>query len=287
MMPDLRTRAERAAARRLAALRRSARFLAAPEAYLEDWHDNLIDGVTPADFEADLRESPGGELTDRPGEPAKFRAVFSSAALAVNTFGPFRHHPDRLLMDGLSGFTEARFEFSCPNDLRGTNPQFDFFAQSPSSVLAIESKFLETLCAVPAEFSPQYVAPFVGTGTDAGIAERPWAAMFRILGDDPRIYSHLDAAQLVKHYLGLKRHFPDRQRVLAYVFWEPTNASAIYEFVSHRKEVADFARRVGGCETRFVALSYRDLISEWQDASSWPGMSEHVSRLRDRYSFSI
>lgn len=287
MTSDLRARAEQAATRRLASLKPDARFLATPPGYLQDWHDNLIEAVTPLDFEADLLEGRGNELTDRPEEPAKFRAAFSSSALAVNTFGPFRRHPDRLLIDGISGFTETRFEYSCPNGLQGTNPQFDFWGVSPGAVLAVESKFLETLGPHQAEFSPQYIWPFLGTATAAAIAEKPWATVFRALRDDPRIYAHFDAAQLVKHYLGLLHSFPDRRRVLAYLFWEPTNASGIYEFVSHRKEAADFARRVSGCDTRFVAMSYRDLRSEWQDSPTWPGMAEHLERLRTRYSFAI
>jgi hypothetical protein len=287
MTDDLRTRAEQAATRRLANLRQDARFRATPYGYLEDWHDNLIGGVTPFDFEPDLLEGSGNELTGNAAEPAKFCAAFSSAALAVNSFAPFRRHADRLGIDGISGFTETRFEYRCPNGLQGTNPHFDFWGISPGTVLAVESKFLETLNSHQAEFAAQYVRPFLGAESAAAIAEKPWAAVFRTLSDDPRIYVHLDAAQLVKHYLGLMYSFPDRRRVLAYVFWEPTNASAIYEFVSHRKEVADFARRVSGCDTRFVAMSYRDLRSEWQDTSRWPGMPDHLERLRTRYSFSI
>jgi hypothetical protein len=287
MTPDLRTRAEQAASRRLATLKPGARFLARSSGSLEDWHDNLIDGVTPADFEADLLENSGNDLTDTRGGPAGFRAAFSAAALAVNSFGPFRRHPDRLLIDGMSGFTETRFAFKCSTGLQGASAHFDFWGLSPGAVLAVESRFLEILSPSRAEFPAKYARPFLGTETAAGIAEEPWVTVFKRLCDDPGIYTHFDAAQVVKHYLGLVRSFPRRPRVLAYLFWEPTNASAIYEFVSHRKEVADFAERVGGCETRFVAMSYRDLRSEWQDASNWPGMPDHLGRLRARYSFAI
>jgi hypothetical protein len=287
MTTEPRTRAEQAATRRLANLNGGARFLSTHDGYLENWHDNLIEGVTPLDFEADLLQASGNELTDQPGMPAKFRAAFSSSALAVNSFGPFRRHPDQLLIDGISGFTETRFEYPCPNGLMGTNPHFDFWGISPQTVLAVESKFLETLSPHRAEFSPQYLRPFLGAETAAAIVEKPWSAMFSALRDDPGIYTHLDAAQLVKHYLGLMHSFPERQRVIAYVFWEPTNASGSYEFVAHRKEVADFSSRVSRCDTRFVAMSYRDLRSEWQDNSIWPGMPEHLARLRARYSFAI
>jgi hypothetical protein len=119
------------------------------------------------------------------------------------------------------------------------------------------------------------------------IAEARWAAVYRALRDDPKTYRYLDAAQLMKHYLALKYSYPDRRRVLLYVFWEPTNAGALSDYIDHRKEVADFAQRVSGLETRFIALSYPDLWSEWESHSSWSGMLAHLARLRARYSFAI
>jgi hypothetical protein len=287
MILDLRVRAQRAAADCLSQLRPATRFLAEPAGYLADWHDNLVDGVTFLDFEADLRHESGDEWADQPEEPARFRAVSSSSMLAVNTFGPFRHHPDRLAIDGMSGFEETRFEYRCPNGLQGTNPDFDFWGASRDTVLAIESRFLELLDPKTAQFSGQYSRPFSGTETVAPIAGAGWAAVFRALRDDPKTYRHLDAARLMKCYLGLKHNYPDRRRVLIYVFWEPTNATALSEYKDHRREVADFASRVRGLRTRFIALSYPDLWSEWLIHSIWSGMPEHLARLRERYSFAI
>jgi len=285
MTIDLRTLAEQAATARLRALKPTTRFLDQAPGYLADWADNLVAGVTTHDFEADLRHGAGNELTDRPDERAKFRASYSSSALAVNTFGPFRHHPDRLTLFGRGGFSATRFERACPNGLSGTGPHFDFWCLSADAAVAIESKFLETMDPKTAKFSGQYLKPFVDGSTR--IVESPWADVFQALRDDPKTYAHLDAAQLLKHYLGLKHSHPDRERVLLYLFWEPTNAAALPEYVSHRNEVRDFARRVKGCATRFIALSHADLWSHWQDHSHSPDMPEHLTRLRQRYSFSI
>ena len=57
-------------------------------------------------------------------------------------------------------------------------------------------------------------------------------------------YTRLDAAQLVKHYLGLKVSYPQQTRVLVYLYWEPTNAGGMDAYKRHRLEVEDFARRV-------------------------------------------
>jgi len=34
-------------------------------------------------------------------------------------------------------------------------------------------------------------------------------------------------------------------------------------------------------------MSYADLWREWDTHSSWPGMPEHLARLRARYVFAI
>jgi hypothetical protein len=287
MIPDLTLRAQRAAVDVLSRLKPGIRFLPEPFGYVEDWAANLIDGVSTLDFEADLQEASGSELTEQPVRRAKFGAAFSSAALAVNVFGPFRHQPKRFAIAGVDGFEQARFEYLCPDGLQGMRPRFDFWALSPGIVVAVESKFLGTLSPREAEFSEEYIPPFVGTATASAIAEKRWMAVFRALRDDPKTYRYLDAAQLMKHYLGLKHSYPDRRRVLLYVFWEPTNAAEITEFRDHRREVVDFNQRVSGLESSFIALSYPDLWSEWESHSTWSGMAEHISRLRARYSFAI
>ena len=287
MEADLRRRAERIAIDRLRTLRPATGFLDGSPGYLVDWLDNVVDGVTLADFEEDLRRGDGCELTDRPGTPAKFRAAFSSSALAVNTFGPFRHAPAQLSLVGVTGFRSVEFEYACANGLVGTNPHFDLFAQTDATVVAVESKFLEPLRPRAAAFSDQYQEPFRGTSTTTPLVEPPWARMYSRLREDPETYRYLDAAQLAKHYLGLVVSFSDRQRTLVYLYWEPTNAASLGPYRDHRREVNDFTASVAGCDTRFVALSYPALWREWDHNRSSLDLSEHIDRLRQRYEFAL
>ena len=106
----LRERVEQEAARRLAGLKGDDIFRAAPAGYTKQPESNLIAGVTRDNFWADLSSGDGGELMDSPKGPAKFCAAHSSSALAVNSFGPFRRHPNRITLQGHSSFTEAQFE---------------------------------------------------------------------------------------------------------------------------------------------------------------------------------
>jgi hypothetical protein len=51
-----------------------------------------------------------------------------------------------------------------------------------------------------------------------------------LLRDSPDEYRLFNAAQIVKHYLGLKRHkdnlLQDRSVTLLYLYWEPIGADA-------------------------------------------------------------
>jgi hypothetical protein len=108
--PQLLNSAKRSINERLIASKAGCACRTSHPNYLSNWQDNLIDGVTAADCEADLRGGNGSELDDRQRRsmgkhiPAKFCAPHSSSALVVNTFGPFRHQPGLPSILGLVGF---------------------------------------------------------------------------------------------------------------------------------------------------------------------------------------
>ena len=149
--------------------------------------------------------------------------------------------------------------------------------------MAVESKFLETLQPKKALFKTSYDSVIQAQ------TEPAWQNIYKSLVDDPTKFIHLDAAQLVKHYLGIRNTFRDCRvaQVLLYLFWEPTNAEKISEFESHRYEVTLFSREVEESEIRFVALSYPQLWQDWSKVSGWGGMLAHIDALRQRYELNI
>jgi hypothetical protein len=300
MTTNLLDRAKRAAADQLKGLKPAGVFRSDRPLYVREPADNLIPGVALVDFKADLDAADGNELRDGKTRPAKFCASYSSSALAVNTFAPFKAHPDALTLAGITGFiTAPTFEGKCPNGLFEANgepsrsPNLDVLAFAGHTVVAVESKFLEPLSKKKQELSPKYLAPFLGTDGADPVAEPEWSEMYTrvarmaVYPKEDLPYTHLDAAQLVKHYLGLKVSYPQQKRVLVYLYWEPVNAGGIDAYKRHRLEVEDFARRVQGCDTTFISMSYPDLWHEWETTSTWPGMPEHLARLRARYRFAI
>ena len=270
------------------------------DGYLEHWQDNLIEGVDPADCEDDLNQGDGNELHHGRTRPAKFCAAYSSSALAVNTFAPFKHHSDMLTIGPIDGFTTPlHFEAKCPNGLKEADgrparaPNLDLLAHAGEVVVAVESKFLEPLARKKQEFSPKYEVPFTSDDPAPRKAEAAWTALYKLvrtMKDQPldlRPFRHLDAAQLVKHYLGLRVTYDGSPCTLVYLYWEPANADDLEAFIRHRNEVRDFGELVSDSVTRFVPLSYPELWRDWEKHSHWPGMPRHLARLRERYSFSI
>ena len=175
---------------------------------------------------------------------------------------------------------QVHLEVECPTGLRGTPPTLDCVVDG-THVLAVESKCTETFSPHEAKFSGAYRELVTAT------AHRSWQEEFRRLTEDPRRYRHLDAAQLMKHYLGLRQRYGgDRAVTLAYLFWEPTNADDVAACLIHAAEVREFARCVNDPRVQFLSTSYRALWEEWErpDMPQW--LRDHAAALRMRYATS-
>jgi hypothetical protein len=279
---NLLKKAQNSAVDRLMHLRGENVFRSRPSGYTKSCDDNLIHTVSKEDFWSDLSDGSGNELEDGLIKPAKFCAAYSSSALCVNSFGPFRHSPENLWLVGRNGFESVRFEYKCPTGLLGTPPNLDFWSQGNGIVIGVESKFLEVLSLKTAKFSKAY-------DRATGAADAGWQDAFLLLKSEPTCFSHLDAAQLIKHYLGLLNRFGDQaeQLFLMYVFWEPSNANQISEYRTHREEVYRFSNMVAGGKVNFLAVSYQELWDRWEREVRWSGISVHVAALQDRYLFSV
>lgn len=246
------------------------------QGYVVDLRENLLPGVDFDAIRTDFDAGAGHELE------GKMRAPHSSSALAVNMFGRWRRDPTSLCVRGETGFESLRCEVQCSTGLGGTPPHLDVVAVSRDAVVAIESKCLEYLQMKRAFFSHSYE-----TIADA----RANSAFFKLI---PRLranadeFKSLDAAQLVKHYLGLSKCWPGKRIVLLYAYWEPKNASAFDEFVEHRKEVDKFCELVcAESNFTFSAACHRELWTEWENADMPEWLGDQVVGLRQRYDLMI
>jgi hypothetical protein len=251
--------------------------------YVRSLEHNLAPGIPLTSVAEDFRAADGRELVSTGGRPGKLHAVHSSSALAVNTFGSFRDAPGRLRIAGRGGFGYACFEKKLRTGLGGTPPNLDFFAVGDEAVVAVEAKFTEVLGAKLAGFSESY------SGLVSELAGPRWREMYASLCDDPKRFRHLDAAQLVKHYLGIRHSLADepQPKLLVYLFWEPANWDRVGAFTRHRAEALEFSMSVAGGETEFIAMSFAELWEEWSREGLWEGAEERREYLRERYVFTL
>jgi hypothetical protein len=258
-----------------------------PAGYVGRVEDNLLAGITREMFEADFSGAGGSELLPRDdGKPPKFCAVHSSAALAVNSFARWKQHAGELSLFGIAGFEWLRFEGPCPSGFAGTPPTLDLLARDAKHVVGVESKCLEYFDGHKAEFSPSYDAVDNPSSNDAR-RDSPWFRELQALRKDSKKYARLDAAQLIKHYLGLAHTYPATGQpldvTLGYVFWEPENWREVEPCRQHREETARFSAAVGGDRVGFQWMTYQDLWNRWDrlDTPAW--LRAHVAALRKRY----
>ena len=239
--------------------------------YAPQWQDNLMNGLPLVpEIERDFKQGAGRELEE------KLSAAHSSAALVVNTFGPWRTVPASLAFGGMTGFRSVQFEAICPTGLRGTRPHLDLLAEGDLPV-AVESKCTEWMKPKRATFSPSY------DQLRSSLGHWPWFEQMRQLRETPKRYQFLDAAQVVKHAFGLLRRYETRGVRLVYLYWEPRNPNMWPECRVHRAEADELAAKVQQSPVRLIPMSYRELWAEWERQ----GSSNHLRYLRMRYDLDV
>jgi hypothetical protein len=245
---------------------------------------DTVDDASLGQVLADLREGSGGELTATDAHRPKFHSAFSSCGLAVNAFGPWRLDPNDLGISGNNSWSTLRFEAQRPIFAsKATPPNLDVLFTADDRVVAVESKLTEFLAGhETASFAERYHEVV------DELAHESWAAMYALLTAEPRRFAFLNADQLVKHYLGLRRaQIEDPRPVeLLYLYWEPTNADDVSVFLEHRREVAEFAALVDDPQIRFRGYSYPALWNEWEGAGG-DRVDTHLQRLRERYAVAV
>ena len=249
---------------------------------------NLIDSITIGQLRRatkQIEKGDGGELRPQGPHRPPMHSAFSSAALTVNSFAPWISREEHLLLDRYNGFESLEFERKCPiwPEHQLGHPNLDLVAYPhDGGIVAVESKCTEHLGTKLGRFEPAYE-------DQRDALSEGWLRRYEeLLGelDRPlggRLYSHFDAAQMVKHYLGLKRTFPHRQIALLYLYWEPKNARDGVVFGRHRDEVEHFSHGLDDPNVTFAAQSYPELWSNWAASVDQEWVRGLVSELRMRY----
>jgi hypothetical protein len=254
--------------------------------YLADLKLNLFSTLSDAALAA-FQASAGGELIDVPkkgrraARPAKMRALDSSAALAVNVFDYWTPRDKAVLTKALGlhwKIASIGFEAKHPTDLPGIPPNLDLeLVLANGLVVGVESEFTEWLARKRANGTPFKGNYFANGRSPWGDLKLPGCQkLVRDLSSKACRYEYLDAAQLLKHALGLAARKGDKFSLL-YLYFDFGGTAG----TKHQAELKDFAARLDPC-IGFRALSYQQLFPALKRYAG----SEHgayLAYLEDRY----
>jgi hypothetical protein len=249
--------------------------------------DSLVEGL-----DADrLRQVFATADTKGPGSrQPRLYAAQSPVMILANTMAPWLDNLDSLAVRGQRGYRDLRFEIRMPAIGGDGGLWLPGLLISPSRIVGIESETTDYLSGHRVSFSEQAEAFW----TDR--EENGWRREMSALQQGDHGYSRLDAARLIKQYMGLRTILdslvdddtPSVPGSLLYLYWEPLNAARYEEFDEHHKEIELFQAAVADSDIDFVPMSYLDLWASWSredNAPKWLAM--HVARLHQRYSMRI
>ena len=241
---------------------------------------NLADALVPTLSSADVAwvqhefgARAKGELRPSASGAVRVFSAWSSTAFVASAFAPWRLRPAELPLAGLGPFSALRLEERLHIPHGGGTPNLDVALDGPEGLVGVESKLTEHLAPVgPRPWRPAYRRPAMAAALDGG-----WRATFEDLVAGRWAPRYLDAGQLVRHALSLRR-----AGHLVLVFWEPLDGEEHPEVVAHRAEVAELLERVGDAPPRLHALSWAEVLDAWA-----PLMPSHVAALRARYAIKL
>ena len=245
-----------------------------------------LPGVPGCCIEKIFNAAPGNEI-----ESGKFDSPESSARLAANVFGFFLCHPACLPpLPGCENETWPAVSLDLERTVRfpwsgGRHPVLDVLVETPCALIGIESKRFE-----PFRDKPKVCFSEAFWREKWGDRMKGYQRVRDKLHKNKSLFTHLDAAQLVKHALALHTevHRAGKHKglkpILFYVYAEPdclpnsgkpVGKAAIDK---HREEVVAFAREVAGDEVKFVHCTYRELLAGWRCHAD-PEIRAHAERV--------
>jgi hypothetical protein len=241
--------------------------------YVPTFAENLYQPLSARALAA-FRHGSGNELQDKGASPAKMRALHSSSALVVNLFDYWAERDLSLVVASLGlrpDRASIEFEAQFRTGLDGNPPNLDLCVRFENGwVVGVESKFTEWLVpkAMGSEpFKPKYFPDARKLWADHGL--EACQTLAEAMHSGVRRFRYLDAAQLLKHALGLACHHPATFE-LCYLYYEvPSTESAV-----HRAELDQFADLIRG-DFEFQVRTYQELYRRLRDVAG----TEHAAYL--------
>lgn len=257
--------------------------------YVDDIALNIFNQKLSSETLQDFKKGDGNETKDTNTRLAKMKALHSSAALPVNVFQYWQEkdvspilyacklinkrpfNPDALPNDVRF---EQKFEISKDKKLFPKSPNLDVVIVNDGKLFAIESKFTEPYKKKQKGLSERYTS---NKSFWKGIPHLEELA--NTISPENDKFKYLDAAQLVKHILGLK-NTPKRKSgfTLLYLWYDVIGKDG----AAHREEIEQFATIAKSDGIKFRHITYQEVIINLSK-EYYDGNEEYVDYLSDRY----
>lgn len=237
--------------------------------------------------EEKISSGDGHEIRGSLESPAKMQALHSSSALGVNIFQYWQKKGLVREIASACGFCDRTSNFSERiifeekfkiDSIPGIPPNIDVVIinneSSPCKLFAVECKFSEAYGG----------RAHVGLKSKYLDDKDLWTNLSSLneLGRETNLdnkrYSYLDAAQLIKHILGLKNKYKNKEFKLLYLWYDVLGNQG----TKHRAEVEDFAKIAKEDGINFHAMTYQELITVL-DRNHRTEHSEYIKYLTERY----
>lgn len=275
--------------------------------YLEKLADNLFQPLTRETL-SQFNNGDGNEIADSKSRLAKMKALHSSSAIVVNLF-QYWNDKDvypiifacKLCSKQPSGVDvmyentgsnnpkifsasrnplankikfEGKFKISSDTKTFPFPPNIDIVIGSFQPIIyAIESKFSEPYSGKPKGISQKYLD---NTLFWNGLPELYNLA--KEISPDNNKFKYLDAAQLLKHILGLKTNHSKSGFRLLYLWYDVLGQDG----VEHRNEIEQFAKVAKKDNIKFSHITYQEVIIKLSN-NFYSENKNYCDYLTDRY----
>lgn len=254
-------------------------------AYTPNLDQNLFQPLL-GEVRASFASGDGAELGSS-GLPGKMQAVHSSSALGVNVFQYWKAASAVPVIAAACGLCRRRSQVSCDICFEEKYPINDSFGFHPNIDVVIHNGPRAKIqrFAIECKFSEAY-----GGYKHSGLkrkyldGQKLWCdipglrAFAERISPDDDDFVHLHPAQLIKHILGMKRHFGKTRFRLLYLWYDVPGEQG----KRHRDEVARFTDVTTQDGVNFHSLTYQELILRLL-ATVEDNHQEYVRYLTNRY----
>lgn len=258
--------------------------------YLKSIVENLFNQQLSEETKNNFDEGDGNETKDSKTRLAKMKALHSSSALPVNVFQYWQEKDVSSILFACRLINRRPFNSdTLPNAVRfeqkfeicdnkkdfPKKPNLDVVIEYDHNVYAIESKFTEPYDGKPKGLRKVY--------TSAQLDEL-WKGIPSLqdlgkeISPDNYEFKYLDAAQLLKHILGLKKQVGKSGFTLLYLWYDVIGNDGL----EHRKEIEKFAEIAKKDNIKFRHITYQEVIINLSK-EFYVDNEVYIDYLTDRY----